>query len=125
MSARVLREEGSGVRREGPVVRGLPDAEGRACRPVPLRKRLLMGSSWRGEGSLKRDPEYLRQERAIAAFRWQWIAEHHGAEPEDDDVPQDVQWANLQEVRRLSGRDPQTGLPLGDRPEYRRRRQRP
>lgn len=75
-----------------------------------------------GEVPVKRDPEYLRQEREIAEFRRQWIAAHNGAEPEDDSVPPAEQWAYTQEVRRLSGRDPDTGLLPGDEPQYRRRR---
>jgi hypothetical protein len=76
----------------------------------------------RGEVPVKRDPEYLRQERAIAAYRRQWIADHNGAEPEDDDVPPGDQWAYIQEVRRLSGQDPDTGLPEGAEQAARRRR---
>jgi hypothetical protein len=77
-----------------------------------------------GEVPVKQDPEYVRQERAIAEFRRQWIADHNGAEPEDDDVPADEQWDYIQETRRLSGRDPDTGLLPGEQPDYRRRRRR-
>ncbi|MFF0445062.1 hypothetical protein ACFYT4_01355 [Streptomyces sp. NPDC004609] len=71
---------------------------------------------------MNHSPEKTAQNRAISAFRRQWILDHHGAEPEDDDVPPAEQWAYIQETRRLSGLDPDTGYPLGEERQVRRRR---
>ncbi|MEU9333134.1 hypothetical protein AB0D49_08210 [Streptomyces sp. NPDC048290] len=66
--------------------------------------------------------EVVALNRAIGAYRRQWIADHDGREPEDDDTPADESWAYVQEVRRMSGLDPDRGHPVGQPPPVRRRR---
>ncbi|MET8824781.1 hypothetical protein ABZX40_17925 [Streptomyces sp. NPDC004610] len=70
----------------------------------------------------ERSEEAIARNRAISAFRRQWIADHGGREPEDDDTPPEEEWAYIQETRRLSGLDPDRGHPVGQPPPVRRRR---